>query len=281
MNIVLLRANPRLDWLRSWLAAHYENGLHSSRIIDCPPTKELFLTLASQKIDTLVLVDHEPFCHGMPTEAAPMEAIRIEAQHASFASELARRAEKVIQMSSLRPRDCTASMASTTGIVEPPEIPSPRDAAVMTAWPLMKSYLRPLFQSAKRTSSLSISWPREAFLSGDMPGETLPQLIEVAGRARILAYGPYLPLPAGRWQATSYLGFSVDIEPMPFILEIDSGEAVARGFFEVNRGGLFKLELDFEVVDPLHPLELRLISQDAALEGQAALMEVDMQLQSL
>jgi len=140
--------------------------------------------------------------------------------------------------------------------------------------PLSAAYLEPLFAAAGRHGPLLLAWPREAFLDGDAPGETLPATVEVAGRARILAYGPYLPLPAGSWHATAFLGFSPDIGKMPFILEADIGGAVARGFFEVERGGIFTLALDFQVADPLHPVELRLISQDSALEGQLALIEV-------
>jgi hypothetical protein len=134
-----------------------------------------------------------------------------------------------------------------------------------------------LFTASPGASQLLLSWPREAFFDADAPGNTLPAVIEVAGRARILSYGPYLPLPGGRWRATAYLGFSVDIEKMPFILEADVGSGITRGFFEVNNGGIFTLALDFEVIDPLHPVELRLISQDSALEGQAALIEVQLE----
>ena len=78
----------------------------------------------------------------------------------------------------------------------------------------------------------------------------------------------------GHWRATAFLGFSPDIGKMPFILEADSGGAVVRGFFEVKRGGIFTLDLDFQVDNALHPIEMRLISQDSALEGQVSLIEV-------
>jgi hypothetical protein len=104
--------------------------------------------------------------------------------------------------------------------------------------------------------------------------------MEVAGRARILAYGPYLPLPGGLWRAMAYLDFSVDIERMPFIFEADTGGNITRGFFEVEHGGIFTLALDFRVTDPLHPTEFRLISQDTALDGQAALIEVQLEQMS-
>src|SRR6185369_7083055 len=139
---------------------------------------------------------------------------------------------------------------------------------VPVATPLSSTYLEPLFSAAGRPEPSALAWPREAFLDGDKPGETLPAMIEVAGRARILAYGPYLPLPSGNWRATVFLGFSPDIGKMPFILEADAGGAVARGFFEAERGGIFTLGLDFQVADALHPVEFRLINQDTALEGQ-------------
>jgi len=101
--------------------------------------------------------------------------------------------------------------------------------------------------------------------------------VEVAGRARVLTYGPYLPLPAGSWRATAFLGFSPDIGKLPFILEVDNGGAVVRGLFEVDRGGIFTVALDFHVNDAMQPIELRLISQDSALEGQVALIEVELQ----
>ena len=126
-------------------------------------------------------------------------------------------------------------------------------------------------------SPLSLTWPGEAFLNGDEPNTPLPPAIEVAGRARILAYGPYLPLPAGAWRATAYLGFSIDIEKLPFILEVDTGSGISRGFFEVDTGGIFTLTLDFQVIDPLHAVELRLISQDSALHGQVSLIEVQLE----
>jgi hypothetical protein len=157
----------------------------------------------------------------------------------------------------------------------PADLPPPPDTGVpQGAAPLLDSYLSPVWRAAAGGHAPSVAWPREAFLDGDAPGEPLPAVIEVAGRARIVAYGPYLPVPAGAWRATAWVGFSPDIGRLPFILELDSGIAVSRAFFEAERGGIFSLDLDFRVADPLHPLELRLITQDSALEGQAALIEV-------
>jgi hypothetical protein len=142
---------------------------------------------------------------------------------------------------------------------------------------LLRTYLAPLFAATTHSAQIVVAWPRDCFLYGDAPGETLPPTIEVAGRARILAYGPYMPLPKGHWQATAFLGFSPDIGNLPFILEADTDVGITRGFFEVKQGGIFTLNLDFEVINPFHPVEFRLVSQDSALEGLVSLIEIKLE----
>jgi hypothetical protein len=248
-----------------------------------PPTREELVALAGESIDALVLVDHHAFAAGPAGDGQSVaEAVRSEGQRAVFALEVARRASGTVVLTSEPPEAWPAAVARLAGLTPPCSVapcpPAPITAADRDADDaLMRTYLQPLFMAASGNSHLVLSWPREAFIDGDSPGNGLPAAIEVAGRARILAYGPYLPLPSGQWRATAYLGFSVDIEKMPFILEADTGSGIARGFFEVESGGIFTLALDFQVTDPLHPIELRLISQDSALEGQAALIEVQLE----
>lgn len=305
MTILLLGAGPRLFWVRSvlevlrtsaGLAPEVGAGIPVPGIgaeivvVEGPPTRELLISLADRPIDALVLVDHAPFADGAPPEAAALaETVRGEAQRAVFAVELARRAGQTLNLSGHDAAAWVATLAALLAVSPPAEphglpcgpCPPPAGPNAPGATPLLHAYLEPLFAAAGQVpigsaKPLGLAWPREAFLDGDAPGQTLPATVEVAGRARILAYGPYLPLPAGDWQATAFLGFSPDIGRLPFILEADTGGAVARGFFEVERGGIFTLRLDFEVTDALHPVELRLISQDSALEGQLALIEVEL-----
>jgi hypothetical protein len=292
MTILLLGAGPRLAWVRSVLQTLYASARPESEpeakfiVVDGPPTREGLVSLADGPIDALILVDHAAFAgHAAPEAAALAEAVRGEAQRAVFALELARRAARTLSLSGDAGDwlNVLATLVAAPLPAEPPDpcplLPSRPDTPVATL--LLHAYLEPLFAAAGQipigpATSLALAWSREAFLDGDAPGETLPATVEVAGRARILAYGPYLPLPAGAWQATAFLGFSPDIGRLPFILEADTGGSVARGFFEVERGGIFTLELDFQVTDALHPVELRLISQDSALEGQLALIEVEL-----
>jgi hypothetical protein len=131
---------------------------------------------------------------------------------------------------------------------------------------------------ATGTPSVKIVLPRECFYNGDAPGEPLPQLIEMAGRPRILCYGPYLPLPKGTWELRACLGFSAETAKMPFILEADTTRDIFRGYFEVPNGGLFTTTLDVCVEISSAVLEIRLISQESALEGQCSLLDVELSL---
>ncbi len=285
MTILLMGRGPRLAWVCSVLDAACARvrtrSVPGLRVVEGPPTRELLAALAALPVEALVLVDHFPFAAGPPADAsAPGEVVRGEAQQAVLALELARRAARILVLEGDDTGAWPAHLAGLLAGTPPgqPDLtcpPSPVRVGSL-ATPLLSTYLEPLFAAAGRPAPLALAWPREAFLDGDAPGEILPATVEVAGRARILAYGPYLPLPAGDWRATTFLGFSPDFGKMPFILEADTGGAVARGFFEVERGGIFTLELDFQVADTLHPVELRLISQDSALEGQLALIEVEL-----
>jgi len=294
MTILLLGAGPRLAWVRSVLETLRAPSGSQSEIgagivvVEGRPPRELLVSLTERPIDALVLVDHFPFADcAIPEATALAEAVRSEAQCAVFALELARRAARTLRISEDDTGIWVADLATLLAVPPPAEdagspggppwgtCPPLARPGTSVATPLLQSYLEPLF-AAPGQGTLGLAWPREAFFDGDAPGETLPATVEVAGRARILAYGPYLPLPAGDWRATAFLGFSPDIGRLPFILEADTGGAVARGFFEVERGGIFTLELDFQVSDALHPVELRLISQDSALEGQLALIEVEL-----
>ncbi len=237
-------------------------------------TRERFLALVAEPFDALVLVDHVPFVASAGPTAA--DSARGEAHRAVLAFELARRAGRTLVLSADDVAGWPSALAKLLGLpfsggVTPPPVQA--EAEAPEGLP-METYLAPLFAAAAQARRPTLVWPREAFLDGDTPGKTLPATVEIAGRARILAYGPYLPLPAGGWRARAYLGFSPDIGEMPFILEVDTGGAVSRGFFEVDRGGIFTLDLEFQVADALHPVEMHLISQESALDGLVSLIEI-------
>lgn len=282
-------AGPGLAWLRTLFEKSPDGSDAASgrriTVVDGPVTQGLLGVLMAAPIEVLVLVGHAPFEAAAQHDSPPSaEAVRAEALRAILALELRRRAVRTLVLEPDASDQWAAMLAVALAETVPvdaamslPSPPAPKAiGAAAPALPIVSQYLAPLFASGSGFGPLALVWPREFFFDGDAPGEVLPATIEVAGRARHLSYGPYLPLPTGHWQATAFLGFSPEIGKMPFILEADTGGAFARGYFETERGGLFALRLEFTVTDPLQPIEFRLISQDSALEGQAALIELEL-----
>jgi hypothetical protein len=293
MKILLIGFEPAMAWVSGFIERAFAAAKVPLKpqvvVVRAEATRELLASLLAEPIDALILPNHAPFAAGPPAAVSP-DAVRAEAQRAVLAIELARKAINTLVLEQREAGNWPALLARLLGELVIHGLP---DVAGWPGWPeagelpaapaitpLLSPYLRPLFTGRRQGAPLKIAWPRESFLYGDTPGEMLPPTIELAGRARIVAYGPYLPLPSGNWHATAFLGFSPDIGKMPFIFEADTGGAVTRGFFEVENGGIFTLKLDFRVVDPMHPVEMRLISQDSALEGQLSLIEVELELAS-
>ena len=134
--------------------------------------------------------------------------------------------------------------------------------------------LAPLIRGAHLKVPTSLRWPREVFLSGDAPGTPIPETFEIAGAARVLTYGPYFPLPTGRWLVSPTLGFSHQVGTMPFLIEIVCESIIHRAYFEARRAGIFSMSFELELAKLGVPLEIRLVSQDSALEGMVSLIEV-------
>lgn len=282
MRVLLLGSLPAVHWVDEFLRDQIARASISAEVVvvNETPTRDLLERLTAKAIDTLVLADHEPFGNSIvPLDSALGDAIRAEAQKAVLALELQRQVQRTLHLSRDNFEEWPMLLSDLLGLsgegVHAPVKLDWASGSGLVDYPLAEKYLGPLFATASKfVEKIELVWPREVFLDADAPGQTLPATVEVAGRARILVYGPYLPLPTGVWHATAYLGFSPDIGKLPFIIEADTGQNISRGFFEVERGGFFSLELEFRVADPMHPVEFRLISQDSALEGQLSLIEI-------
>lgn len=284
MNVVIVGEGERAAWvertlgrMRPLAGAVNQGTTHLVRGGLDPGT---LLVLAQERIDTVVTVDAVCLAQGAVCgEVGSRDTVRLDAERAIFIRELVRRtgcrAVNLVGNDSLGWHGELARLLSLPDIaVADVEPLSTLEVHTVVDSPLVASYLAPMWAGIDGQSPLVLTWPRECFLDGDQPNEPLPPMMELAGRARILAYGPYLPLPSGRWRATACFGFSPDIEKLPFIFEALTPPGITRGFFEVEAGGFFTLELDFQVIDPFARIEMRLATQDSALEGQAALIEV-------
>jgi hypothetical protein len=300
-RVIVVGAAAALPWVRDFLGSVERGGSKALKVevVDGPPSRQLLADLVAAPIACLVLAAHAPFAEGVPAVPGhPPDAIRDQALRAILASELARHAGRTVLLDAASTAEWPALLRRTIEEMITPDLQSAgsqlADATVTMAEPplstppvessalspvlahLRTGYLTPIFTALTPDPPISITWKNDCLLDGDSVGSPMPEILEVAGRARILAYGPYLPLPSGTWQMTAYIGFSPDVGRMPFILEVDTGEGTTRGFFEVERAGFFTLVFDFQIADPFFLVEFRLISQDSALEGSAALMEIQM-----
>lgn len=289
MKVFMLGSGPTGAWARAALDKVPGVSAAKPEIVDVDgmAPHDVLAALNVAPSDVFILAQRATFANeGGPADTFT-ETMRYEAQKAILALELARRIPKTLLLrpeeSSIWPQLMTellgVNLSDILPLAEPVSVEAPvGDGSAAASSPLVPSlldtYLAPLLAAVEHPASIVVAWRRDCFLYGDAPGEGLPATVELAGRGRILAYGPYMPLPGGHWRATAYLGFSADIGSMPFILEADTDVGITRGFFEVKQGGIFTLELAFEVTDPFHPVEFRLVSQDSALEGLASLIEI-------
>ena len=111
-------------------------------------------------------------------------------------------------------------------------------------------------------------WGRPLFFSGDAPGQPCPEAIDLTGRARILAYGPYLALPPGRWRLTARLEMvDADAARQPYRLEF-GGQAAqgATDFRPVGGAGLYDVAVDAVLAD-VESVELRVWLVRSAFHG--------------
>jgi|APThiThiocy_cv2_1041547.scaffolds.fasta_scaffold10413_3 hypothetical protein len=278
MKIVLFGSHAALAWVHTFLlgaAFEAEVGPEILAIRETP-TPELLSSLLAAPVEVFILADHRSALGLSSGDALlPADSVREAANRAVFALELARHSSRTLELKA-EDSDLWAAMLATVAPTPRAETNvepyhgTPETSMVDT---LLSPYLVALYNAIEKSELLCVTWPRESFLDGDAPGAMLPATVEVAGRSRILAYGPYLPLPTGKWRVVVLLGFSADIGRLPFMIEVDTGASIERGFFEVNAGGIFTLAMEFRVTEVMHPIEMRLISQDSALEGQVALIE--------
>lgn len=281
---VALHGSPMwIDWGRTTIkAACKKYGLNID-VIALPEALTPASLGAAGHSTQIILLLEEPTRMIARRGGSFSEALRAAVTTAASAYELARRhgatAIEVDTEEELRTRSLIRLVGAPDGDSVPDLIVEVMDASLATSQqkelPIaVEGCLAPLIRGARVKGPTSLRWPREVFLSGDNPGTTVPQTFEIAGAARVLTYGPYFPLPTGRWLVSPILGFSHQVGTMPFLIEIVCESIIHRAYFEARRAGIFSMSFELDLAKPGIPLEFRLVSQDSALEGLVALIEV-------
>jgi hypothetical protein len=122
-------------------------------------------------------------------------------------------------------------------------------------------------------------WPTSLFFGVDFrgtpTGESVPDLVDLAGAARAIAYGPYLHLPSGTWMAVARFAIS-DIWCRNEIgAEVLMGsEVIASWYSRLPEEGEFELPMVFQVNEPREPVQIRISTLRGAIEGRFQLLHV-------
>jgi hypothetical protein len=120
----------------------------------------------------------------------------------------------------------------------------------------------------------SLTWRRDLFLAADN-WKPLTGAVDITGRPRLLVYGPYINLPPGPWAAHVVFGCSKAAAGASLIVDVFSGTQLAQSRVQPNDGGIFDVQLKFTVEPGFDgPLEVRILSERAALEGLLSLSHV-------
>jgi hypothetical protein len=111
-------------------------------------------------------------------------------------------------------------------------------------------------------------WPLFQFLSGF---KRCPLELDIMGRPRTLIYGPYLNLPAGRWQVEVAFGLCEAAAGYDYLIEFGTNADMARVRYRPGRGGEHSVALAYDVRD-YSPVEIRISLLRAAFHGQIRLV---------
>lgn len=141
---------------------------------------------------------------------------------------------------------------------------------------LVDSVLAPAFQYAATGIRRPVIWPRSCLFWGDHPGEPAPRVIDMAGPARVLVYGPYFYLPPGRWIVRATMAFSQACRGETLTLEVHGSSEFVRSRFRVPQAGVFAIGCRFTVPSEREALEVRLVTERGAIEGTLGVDRIEL-----
>lgn len=138
---------------------------------------------------------------------------------------------------------------------------------------LLRQVLEPMLAFANGMRE-PIVWPLCAFYSGDRMGELAAPIVETAGPARILYYGPYFHAPAGDWRVDVQLFFSNDVPDSMLSAEIFTSELRAQVGMHPEHAGLFEAGMTVTLPRAEERVEFRLWTRFGAFSGHLGLRQV-------
>jgi hypothetical protein len=117
-------------------------------------------------------------------------------------------------------------------------------------------------------------WPVSMFLKWDVDGAFIDGPIELLGPGRFIICGPYLHLPVGAWRMTVQIEVEECLSDNQIGADIFSERILTAIEARLPPSGRFSFNLDFDVVNPLAPVEIRMQLLTGAIEGRLSLVDV-------
>jgi hypothetical protein len=126
----------------------------------------------------------------------------------------------------------------------------------------------------QKTKMHAATWPNKLFLKAEPRDTMVDGPISLVGEARFLTYGPYFHLPAGLWSATVELETANCYSGNRLCIDINMGGIIAAVTTTLPVSGVFACDMQFEIRDPMIPLEVRMRLLTGSIEGELLLRRV-------
>jgi hypothetical protein len=117
-----------------------------------------------------------------------------------------------------------------------------------------------------------ITWPRELFPHFDPSCKFFARVIDLTGPARFLTWGPYMCLPHGEWIVTIEIEVTENHSGNGLQVDVLAGtDRLTSVRTDLPARGVFSFDMQFPIVEPQRPIEIRSFLLFGAIEGQFAL----------
>lgn len=162
----------------------------------------------------------------------------------------------------------------TGGNIAPLVLPAPADNSL--ALDLLSEALLPFRSVVELQPARNMVFPLGMFMTTDVLGELYRgDDITLVGPARILLYGPYLHLPAGRWRIQARFEVTENLSGNVIKFEALCGhDVVAHALGPLPPGGTYVVKIEGDFPEPREPVQLRIGIQEGAIEGRFKLLDV-------
>jgi len=122
-----------------------------------------------------------------------------------------------------------------------------------------------------------MDWPTSMYMSSDHPIGPFPGCVELLGPARFIAYGPYLHLTAGQWQANVVFEVTDNFSGNQLYVDVYAGEILSVITTQLPAQGTYTFQIGFEITNPLEPVQLRFQILSGAIEGAFTLSSTSLE----